>query len=932
MINGKKKFLIYQNILDPIYFIKLGQAKLETLYATISIHHKQTAHKSYYDIYIGGYKLPLFAVLGHYIGFKKTMSMFGIRYKMTTEQPPKGSKYITLSDKQYIWIDFDSNNITAQRVYESFNEIHYKFDSDTIFDNNSFQLAIETMLRNRNSAFRIDKVLHNIMEPVAVQVLKSKLLPTTLEGCIEYICRELSKGRVDKRHSLSHQRVRSSEVFAYQIQKAILSAYTNFEFKYATGDSKAEYKCDTSKIVSDIINSELVRDLENINPIEELSSMTRITPIGAGGIPDGNSLTNESRGLDPTFYGNIDPMDTPEGASIGMINQLTIGAAINNVRGSFSDHHGVDLKAGVLSPSSVLLPFVGSCDGNRVQFSASQGKQAIPIHGVEQPIVQTGYETIMASMLSDSYVKTSPADGIVTKVTGNSMTVKSKTGKYTKISLEPKPLVSNQGQNSLNIFKPNVKVDSKVKKGQILASGSHINNGVISMGTNLLVGLMGWKGYSFEDGYIISDRLATTKLQSDAYDEVVIFVKNGDLIKYINVEGADTIKGDPLIVRSTKDIESLIGIEEDELVEGQLIKKSPGGKIIEIEIYPNMSVNSYPKLKKQYKIFKERYEELKGPFPKKFLYSNKGKKEYFQGIRIVFKILRTEDTILGDKLTNHHGGKGVITYIEKLENMPVTPWGEPLDILFNPIAIINRMNPSTLYEMYTGLISKFLAKYITSHPRTKSLKMIHDVYSALDATEFKKMSKSIIKGFSSLSAKQWIVYMEQIKMNNYVVPIIIPPFQAPTKEMLYKALHLVGAETSYNLKLPEYKTRTKYKVACGYLYYKKLEQQSEYKIAARSTGKYQEDTMQPTAGKKSGGGQRLGEFDTWCFADRGANNILKEFFGPMSDDQVTKGEIISDIIQNGNADYREPKKSPTRNLLDMYIKGLMLKTTINETK
>jgi len=932
IINGKKKFLIYQNILDPIYFIKLGQAKLETLYAAISIHHKHTAHKSYYDIYIGGYKLPIFSLLCLYIGFKKTMEMFKIRYKLSENAPPEDSKYIELSDNQFVWIDYDENDVTAQRIFDSFKEIHYKFDSSTIFEARSYQLAIESMLRNRNSAFRINKVLHNIMEPVAVQVLKTKLLPTTLEGCIYYICTELSKGRVDKRHSLSHQRVRSSEVFAYQIQKAILSAYTNFEFKYATGDTKAEYKCDTSKIVSDIINSELVRDLENINPVEELSSMTRITPVGAGGIPDGNALTNESRGLDPTFYGNIDPMDTPEGDSIGMINQLTIGAAINNARGSFLDHTKSDLKAGTLSPTSVLLPFVGSCDGNRVQFSASQGKQAIPIKGIEQPMVQTGYETIMTSMLSDAYVKTSPSDGIITNITDNSITIKSKTGKYSKISLDPKVLVSNQGQNSLNIFSPNVRINSKIKKGQIVASGSHVKNGVISMGTNLLVGLMGWKGYSFEDGYIISDKLAESKLQSDAYDEIAIFLKKGDLVKYINEEGADTIKGDPLLVRSTKDIETLIGIEEDELVEGQLIKKSPGGKIISIEIYPNMSINSYPKLKKQFEIFKKKYEETKGSFPKKFLYSNKGKKEYFQGIKIVFKILRTESTILGDKLTNHHGGKGVITYIEKLENMPVTPWGEPLDILFNPIAIINRMNPSTIYEMYTGLIAKFLARYVTSNSRPKALKMIQSIYTTLDVTEYKKMSKSIIKGFISLNSRQWALYMEQIKMNNYVLPIIIPPFQAPTKELIFKAMHLIGAESGYNLKLPEYNTRTKYKVACGYLYYKKLEQQSEYKIAARSTGKYQEGNMQPTAGKKSGGGQRLGEFDTWCFADRGANNILKEFFGPMSDDQITKGEIISDIIQHGNAEYREPKRSPTRNLLDIYIKGLMLKTSINESK
>ena len=46
--------------------------------------------------------------------------------------------------------------------------------------------------------------------------------------------------------------------------------------------------------------------------------------------------------------------------------------------------------------------------------------------------------------------------------------------------------------------------------------------------------------------------------------------------------------------------------------------------------------------------------------------------------------------------------------------------------------------------------------------------------------------------------------------------------------------------------------------------------------------------------------------------------------GPLSDDYVTKEEILADIIQNGNAEYREPKMSPARDLLNSYFVSLML--------
>jgi hypothetical protein len=58
----------------------------------------------------------------------------------------------------------------------------------------------------------------------------------------------------------------------------------------------------------------------------------------------------------------------------------------------------------------------------------------------------------------------------------------------------------------------------------------------------------------------------------------------------------------------------------------------------------------------------------------------------------------------------------------------------------------------------------------------------------------------------------------------------------------------------------------------------------------------------------------------------GAVNVLKEFMGPLSDDMGTKNQIISEIIQTGNADYKEPKRSPTRDLLDVYMTTLGLQT------
>ncbi len=54
----------------------------------------------------------------------------------------------------------------------------------------------------------------------------------------------------------------------------------------------------------------------------------------------------------------------------------------------------------------------------------------------------------------------------------------------------------------------------------------------------------------------------------------------------------------------------------------------------------------------------------------------------------------------GSKLTGREGGKGVVSAIWKDEDMPVDDNGIRADIIITPASILNRMNPSQLYEQF----------------------------------------------------------------------------------------------------------------------------------------------------------------------------------------------------------------------------------------
>ncbi len=931
MHKGRKKYLVYQIILDPIFFLKKWIVKLETLYAALAIESKQMKAKQYLACYVAGYKLPLMAFMGLYLGFHETSKMFGFKYKIVADKPTKGTNYLNLADKTYLTLEYNTEH--ARQLLMSMKEIPFEITSQNLLEKKTFEEAIIKIVGNRNSLYIINEVIDNIMEPVSVQVLKTKMLPFTLSKCIIYMCEEVVTGRFDARNDLSKQRLRSSEVFNHQVIKQILKSYNTYRLQRVSGDKVAEYKCETDKLVKDIMNSKLVRELENINPLEELSCLTRTTPIGIGGIPDKHSMTEASRGTHASYYGNLDPMDTPEGDTIGMINQLTVNAAVTNARGSFVNKPDIDEKSGVLSTSSVFVPFVNCDDGNRVQLSCSQSRQSVPIMGNEPAICQTGYESIMTHMLSDSYIKKTQAGGIVHEVSNDYIIVKMNNGRLERHSLEPVKLLSGQGQSAVNTFTPIVKIGQKVKQQQILAEGKHIINGTISTGVNLLTAIMGWKGYQIEDGYVVSDAIIDKKIASNHFFEKEIIVKKGDKILFIAQEGQDTKKGEPLLRRTSSDLEELIGIEEseeeaDEMISGgQIILKSPGGKIISLEIYPNIGISNYPILKEPYEKFKQKYEKSKGEMPKKFLKFVDYEKTAISGIIIRFKLEDEFPAEQGDKLANRHGNKGVITYIEKAENMPRTPWGDRVEIIFNPLSIINRMNPGQLYEFYISTISKFAAKQLVAWGTKKTQKAmtyLATIYANLDNTKNKKYSAQVMKFYRTMPDSVWAKYIYELQAKDFFMPMVVPQFQTPTREQIKKVMDYVGLKNGYKLRLPEYNRSTIRDVATGWMYFNKLEQQATIKMGARSTAMYQGKTMQPTQGKRRDGGQRAGEADVNAILSHGAINVLKEIMGPLSDDQRTKSQIIAEIIQTGSAAYREPQTSPTRDLLQVYMTSLGL--------
>lgn len=81
-------------------------------------------------------------------------------------------------------------------------------------------------------------------------------------------------------------------------------------------------------------------------------------------------------------------------------------------------------------------------------------------------------------------------------------------------------------------------------------------------------------------------------------------------------------------------------------------------------------------------------------------------------VEIVYEYTMTPT--IGSKLTDCHGGKGVVVHIMKAEDMPTDADGNRADIIMDDFSTIKRMNLGRLYEQYINAASRDVSKRVRS--------------------------------------------------------------------------------------------------------------------------------------------------------------------------------------------------------------------------
>jgi len=499
------------------------------------------------------------------------------------------------------------------------------------------------------------------------------------------------------------------------------------------------------------------------------------------------------------------------------------------------DFIGVSPKA-LVGVSSALIPFLEHDDSNRALMGANMQRQSVPLLRPEAPLVGTGLER-QAAMDSGMLV-VAEADGVVEEVDATQIVVK----KGRKKTIYPLVNFDRSNQDTILHQRPMVAEGDEVKLGDLLADGPSSELGELALGRNLLVAIMPYEGYNYEDAIVISDRLVRENLLDSIH------------IEEFEVKAEETKLGPEEITADIPNIskEDLKNLDEDGIVrEGTVVRT---GDILVGKITPRGESEPTPEEKIFRSIFGERARNVRNTSlrmrpvagtakvikVKKF--SRDAGDELDAGVNELVKVFVAQRKVIGigDKLAGRHGNKGVISTVRPMAEMPFLPDGTPVDIVLNPMGVPSRMNLGQIFEANLGWLAHLRDELVATPifdgaKEQEILEQLHDEREKAGLAEGDDHDGKVVlrDGRTGL------------------------PFERP--------------------------------ITVGYMYILKLEHIADEKIHARSTGPYALITQQPLGGKAQFGGQRLGEMEVWALEAYGAAALLQEMLTVKSDD--TRGRI-----------------------------------------
>lgn len=497
-----------------------------------------------------------------------------------------------------------------------------------------------------------------------------------------------------------------------------------------------------------------------INPMEIIDQSVKVTSLGEGGISSTRAVPDEARDVHYSHFGMIDPIRTPESGKAGIDVRTALHTArdddgnmyaplrnrktgqveykradeldnaiiafpgqkmtgtkfidamhrgkVISIKPSKADYE-IPSTASMYSPTTNLVPFLESAQGNRNIMGSKMHTQALPLKERDQPYVQirswADKNRTVEQEFGEMTVPVSPVDGSIEKIDGDFVyirpdQVKQANMKYaaTDDGLVKVPYSQMFPLMSKTYMHDELKVKQgdRVTKNQVLGDNNFTRDGRLALGKNMSVAYMPYNGLNSNDAVVISEGAANKMTSMHMYKEKV------DI--------------DPSTVLERDKHKSYFGSrytrqEYDKLDQKGVIKK--GSTVNSGDLLIAVMKSSQASAKQQ--MLGRLHKSLVKPYRDAAVTWDHHNPGFVEDVAItngqVLVTIRTDEPMrVGDKMAGRFGNKGVVSKILPDDQMVQDEAGKPVDVLMTSAGIITRINPNQILETAIGKVAEKTGK------------------------------------------------------------------------------------------------------------------------------------------------------------------------------------------------------------------------------
>lgn len=493
----------------------------------------------------------------------------------------------------------------------------------------------------------------------------------------------------------------------------------------------------------------------------------QVTVFGPHGLRPPVRGSLDFRDLHPGWRGVLCPVHTPESEHISLIRHLALADTTDDV--------GLDSWRD-LSWSAALIPYLNHDEQARAILAAKNLKQCVPLISPDIPRVRTGVESLLAERHG---VTRASARGVVARVESGAITIR--TGRNPSGDRHPVGPAAPGGATGAD-WLTCVAPSEQVARGEVLAHAPDVRLDEDGQphwapGVDLMVAVTPWHGRNYEDAIVVSASAARRLRHRER-----------------TAASEDLWPGewaDPTMTPERTASGTLPDVYSGEVI--ATIRDASGSRLRRFRAPASGTLTSLD------------IDPVRQ--------------------RITASIERTVAVEVGDKLTNRHGGKGVVAQIVPDQDMPRLPDGTVVDAIISPAGIVRRLNIGQVYEMAAGLLS------------------------LLDGTDH------VIAGRTVADRAELASGLAAHGASGGRLPL----HDAEDGVLFDGSPVLVGPQ-----------------------HFLKLHHFAEQKLSVRAGGAVSPVTGQPTRGttyrdgERVGSGQRLGEMELWALQAMGAKHLLAD--------------------------------------------------------